>query len=102
MANPGRTKKRDVLEGLPAEFVVNPELRGLAEQVKRDIIRTASKTSFNDVVGLQDAKRLLTEAVWLPQTMPEIFQMGRVISKICTRVFCSLYQDCPTSLVSPT
>lgn len=68
---------KDPLKGLPRQYLACPELRALAEQVRRDIVRDAAKVGFGDVVGLAGAKRLLREAIWLPQAAPEIFASGR-------------------------
>ena len=64
------------LKGLPQEYMLDADLRGLAEQVKRDIVRTAPKVRFRDVVGLGNAKRLLTEALRLPRLFPQLFESG--------------------------
>ena len=43
----------------------------LAVTVERDIVHHSTGVSFDDVVGLKDAKRLLKEAVTLPLLLPE-------------------------------
>jgi len=42
--------------------------------LKRDIIVTNPNVSFEDIIGLNDAKRLLKEAVMLPLKYPHFFQ----------------------------
>jgi len=41
--------------------------------LKRDIIVTNPNVSFEDIIGLNDAKRLLKEAVMLPLKYPHFF-----------------------------
>lgn len=69
-------EEKDVLKGLPQEFMVDSELRGLAQQVKRDIVHNAPKVNFGDVVGLETAKQVLTETLRLPRIFPELFESG--------------------------
>jgi SpoVK/Ycf46/Vps4 family AAA+-type ATPase len=54
----------DVMKGIDPSLVVT---------VERDIIHRSTGVSFDDVVGLDDAKRLLKEAVTLPLLLPEMF-----------------------------
>ncbi|XP_068304020.1 katanin p60 ATPase-containing subunit A1-like [Pyrus communis] len=46
----------------------------LAEMLERDVLETSPGVRWDDVAGLQEAKRLLEEAVVLPLLMPEYFQ----------------------------
>lgn len=73
LGNPGKSGKacwkgqqmqedNTLLEG------VDPSL---AVTVERDIMHRSTGVSFDDVVGLKDAKRLLKEAVTLPLLLPE-------------------------------
>ncbi|KAL9646982.1 hypothetical protein ABK040_013838 [Willaertia magna] len=47
--------------------------RQLAEMIKKDIIEEELNVKWDDISELEDAKRLLKEAVVLPLLMPEIF-----------------------------
>ncbi|KAJ1433890.1 Vps4 oligomerization, C-terminal [Sesbania bispinosa] len=46
----------------------------LAEMLERDVLETSPGVRWDDVAGLNEAKRLLEEAVVLPLWMPEYFQ----------------------------
>jgi katanin p60 ATPase-containing subunit A1 len=46
--------------------VALPELKELALFLQRDICISNPNVSFNDIVGLGDAKRLIKEAVMVP------------------------------------
>lgn len=46
----------------------------LAEMLERDVLEAAPGVRWEDIAGLQEAKRLLEEAVVLPLWMPEYFQ----------------------------
>ena len=46
----------------------------LAENLQRDILDASPSVRWDDIAGLQDAKRLLEEAVVLPLWMPEYFK----------------------------
>lgn len=61
-----------MLKGLP-DYSNNPELKDLALALKRDIIIENPNVTFEDIVGLNDAKRLLKEAVMLPLKYPHFF-----------------------------
>lgn len=50
------------------------ELRNLATSIQCDILETSPNVRWEDVVGLDDAKRLLKEAVVLPLQFPCLFQ----------------------------
>jgi len=62
-----------VLKGLP-DYSNNPELRELALTLQRDICVENPNVTFEDIVGLDDAKRLLKEAVLLPLKYPQLFR----------------------------
>jgi len=47
--------------------------QGLRDAVERDIMQQSLGVSFDDVVALRNAKRLLNEAVVLPFVIPEFF-----------------------------
>ncbi|TQE04422.1 hypothetical protein C1H46_009942 [Malus baccata] len=53
----------------------------LAEMLERDVLETSPGVRWDDVAGLQEAKRLLEEAVVLPLLMPEYFQVSLNASK---------------------
>ena len=68
---------------MPAEYSRDPEMRILAEQVTREIVRYGPQTKFSDVVGLESPKRLLQEINLLPELFPNAFKMGNpLISSI--------------------
>lgn len=46
----------------------------LAEQLERDVLDGSPGISWDNIAGLEEAKRLLKEAVVLPLWMPEYFQ----------------------------
>eukprot|EP01028_Stygiella_incarcerata_P011066 TRINITY_DN6067_c0_g1_i1.p1 TRINITY_DN6067_c0_g1~~TRINITY_DN6067_c0_g1_i1.p1 ORF type:complete len:553 (+),score=194.55 TRINITY_DN6067_c0_g1_i1:122-1780(+) len=48
--------------------------RELVELVQRDIVESGSKVHWSDIAGLEEAKRLLEEAVVLPVWMPNYFK----------------------------
>lgn len=47
--------------------------RGIVDTVVRDVVQRDLGISFDDIAALDDAKRLLTEAVVLPLMVPELF-----------------------------
>ena len=61
-----------LLKPLPS-FGGDSELRALGETITRDILQTSPDVSFADVVELDDAKRLLKEAVVMPLKYPQLF-----------------------------
>ena len=61
-----------LLKPLPS-FSSSPELRELAAIVSRDIYQHNPNVKWEDVVELDDAKRLLKEAVVMPTKYPQIF-----------------------------
>jgi ATP-dependent 26S proteasome regulatory subunit len=46
----------------------------LAERIESEILDRSPSVQWDDVAGLQDAKRLLNEAVILPALMPDLFR----------------------------
>jgi len=54
-------------------FDGDPELRSLAMSIRRDIVQDCPRVHWNDIVGLDDAKRLLQETIILPRKYPELF-----------------------------
>lgn len=61
-----------MLKPLP-DFGYNPELKELAMSIQNEIINTNPSVRFPDIVGLNDAKRLLKEAVLMPMKYPHFF-----------------------------
>lgn len=62
-----------VLKPLP-DYSWNPEMRELAMTIQNEIINQNPGVRFKDIVGLDDAKRLLKEAVLMPMRYPHFFQ----------------------------
>jgi len=60
------------MKGLPNYDDV-PELRELASYLQRDILVENPNVRFTDIVGLDNAKRLLKEAVLIPLKYPHFF-----------------------------
>ena len=61
-----------MLKGLPNYDDV-PELRELANYLQRDILVENPNVKFTDIVGLDNAKRLLKESVLIPLKYPHFF-----------------------------
>ena len=61
-----------VLKPLP-NYNYNPELKELAMTIQNEIINQNPNIRFRDIVGLDDAKRLLKEAVLMPMRYPHFF-----------------------------
>eukprot|EP00770_Monocercomonoides_exilis_P000862 MONOS_853.1-p1 / transcript=MONOS_853.1 / gene=MONOS_853 / organism=Monocercomonoides_exilis_PA203 / gene_product= p97F / transcript_product= p97F / location=Mono_scaffold00014:89339-92199(+) / protein_length=601 / sequence_SO=supercontig / SO=protein_coding / is_pseudo=false len=51
----------------------NSELKELAKQIQSEIYMENPGVHWNDIIGLQDAKRLLKEAVVMPIKYPQLF-----------------------------
>jgi len=49
-------------------------LKELAGTIQREIINANPNVSFKEIVGLNEAKRLLKEAVLMPMKYPHLFQ----------------------------
>lgn len=73
---PGLIKK---LAGIETELV---------KIIQRDILTCIPNVKFENIVGLEDAKRLLTEAVVLPKLIPEVFK-GLLGTCINDNQFCN-------------
>ena len=63
---------RHSLKPMP-NFNGDPELRALAQSIRRDIVEECPRVAWSDIVGLDDAKRLLKEAIILPRKYPQLF-----------------------------
>jgi katanin p60 ATPase-containing subunit A1 len=61
-----------IIKPLP-DYSYNPELKELAMTIQREIINDNPNVRFHDIVGLDDAKRLLKEAVLMPLKYPHLF-----------------------------
>ena len=61
-----------VLKGIP-DYSDVPEYRELASYLQRDILIENPNVKFTDIIGLDDAKRLIKEAVMLPLKYPDYF-----------------------------
>jgi len=61
-----------ILPPLP-EFVMRGEQRDLALSIQREIINSNPGVSFKDIIGLEDAKKLMKEAIMLPMKYPHLF-----------------------------
>lgn len=61
-----------IIKPLPS-FGNNFELRTLAESIQSEILDKSPEVHWDDVVALDDAKRLLKEAVVLPLQYPDLF-----------------------------
>jgi len=61
-----------LLKPLP-NFGGDVELRALGETIQRDILQTSPNVGWEDVIELEEAKRLLKEAVVMPLKYPQLF-----------------------------
>ena len=50
---------------------IEPEL---VEMIDRDILSRIPNVKWEDIAGLEDAKRLLNEAVIVPMMIPDVFK----------------------------
>ena len=57
----------------PPQFGGDPELRQLANVICREIYQDSPNVHFDDIIELEEAKRLLIEAVHLPLRFPFLF-----------------------------
>lgn len=69
----------DAEEGKPRKGQYEGPDPDLAEMLERDVLETSPGVRWDDVAGLNEAKRLLEEAVVLPLWMPEYFQVFTVL-----------------------
>ena len=61
-----------IIKPLP-DYSWNPELKELALTIQREIINENPNIRFHDIIGLDDAKRLMKEAVLMPMKYPHLF-----------------------------
>ena len=57
----------------PPQYGGDPELRQLANVICREIYQDSPNVRFDDIIQLEEAKRLLIEAVQLPLRFPYLF-----------------------------
>jgi katanin p60 ATPase-containing subunit A1 len=57
----------------PPQFGSDPEMKQLVGAVSREIYQHSPNVLFEDIIGLENAKRLLKEAIQLPLSYPSIF-----------------------------
>ena len=62
-----------ILKPLP-DYSFNPELKELALSIQNEIINVNPGVDFGSIVGLDEAKRLLKEAVLMPLKYPHYFE----------------------------
>nr|CCA18838.1 katanin p60 ATPasecontaining subunit A putative [Albugo laibachii Nc14] len=62
-----------LLKPLPV-LLHDSDLRPLAETISREIFQQNPNVKWNDVIGLEETKRLLKEAVVMPLRYPQIFK----------------------------
>lgn len=67
------TVEERLLKPLPA-FLTDPELRPLGDTITREIFQKNPNVRWDDVIGLNETKRLLKEAVVMPLKYPQLFQ----------------------------
>uniref|UniRef100_A0AAZ3RFA1 Katanin p60 ATPase-containing subunit A-like 2 n=1 Tax=Oncorhynchus tshawytscha TaxID=74940 RepID=A0AAZ3RFA1_ONCTS len=72
-AGEGQMKKEPLLKPLSAFIGMNSEMRDLAAVISRDIYLQNPAVRWDDIIGLQAAKRLVKEAVVYPIKYPQLF-----------------------------
>ncbi|XP_045548662.1 katanin p60 ATPase-containing subunit A-like 2 isoform X1 [Salmo salar] len=72
-AGEGQMKKEPLLKPLSAFIGMNSEMRDLAAVISRDIYVQDPAVRWDDIIGLQAAKRLVKEAVVYPIKYPQLF-----------------------------
>jgi katanin p60 ATPase-containing subunit A1 len=60
-------------KALPYGPGVDSEYRELASIISRDIVSSNPNVSWTDIIGLDEAKRLIKEAVVMPMRYPQLF-----------------------------
>ncbi len=72
VSNSQQTMDERVLKPLP--IFQDTEIQNLATTIKGEILETSPNITWDDIVGLDNAKRLLKEAIILPLTYPTLFK----------------------------
>lgn len=71
--NNDESKVEERLLRPPPQFGGDPELKQLANIISREIYQETPNVRFDDIIHLDEAKRLLIEAVQLPLRFPALF-----------------------------
>ncbi len=71
LSNSQQIMDERVLKPLPT--FQDTEMQNLASTIRGEILETSPNVTWDDIVGLDNAKRLLKEAIILPMTYPELF-----------------------------
>lgn len=72
-AEPAVDKFEDRILKPPPQFGGDPEMKQLAAIIGREIYQESPNVRFEDIIELDEAKRLLVEAVQLPLRFPSLF-----------------------------
>lgn len=67
-----------MIQGLPDSIKGNEELCILAKSLQRDIVTKNPNVKFDQIVGLENCKRILKEAILLPLKLSELFQKNLI------------------------
>jgi katanin p60 ATPase-containing subunit A1 len=70
LAMSSATSRASIGPAPPSHLNADPALR---QCIERDMLVSAPAVTFDDIAALDDAKRVLTEAVVMPMLMPEMF-----------------------------
>jgi katanin p60 ATPase-containing subunit A1 len=52
----------------------DPDMKNLAASIQREILETSPNVQWDDIIGLDEAKRLIKEAIVMPIKYPALFQ----------------------------
>ena len=83
---PNKNPDRDCDEEHKSQWKAPPDLGddpGLIQHLRRDIIEDSPNIGWKDVVGLEDAKQLLKEAIVMPRLYPQLFSGVRAPWQSC-------------------
>ena len=83
---PNKNPDRDCDEEHKSQWKAPPDLGddpGLIQHLRRDIIEDSPSIGWKDVVGLEDAKQLLKEAIVMPRLYPQLFSGIRAPWQSC-------------------
>jgi katanin p60 ATPase-containing subunit A1 len=73
LEEPEESIEERLIKPLPA-YLFDSEFRPLAEMITREIFQKNPNVRWDDVIGLNETKRLLKEAVVMPLKYPQLFQ----------------------------